>query len=149
MSLKFRVVQRPDMTKDAKEGAKKYYGSISATGMLTLEQLCSSISAYSTASQGDVKLVLDGMVYIASEALLRGEIVQLGDLGHFQLKMSSESVDSSSDFKASMFYNPRITFRPSTRLKKAIADVSVEKWPVITVTDSSSSGNTDEAPEEL
>ena len=127
MALKYKLVQRPDKTKGATDGAKKYYGSISATGSLTLEQMCSSISSYSTASPGDVKLVLDGLVHVASESLLRGEVVQLGDLGHFQLKMSSKGVDNAKDYKASMFSNPRITFRPSIRLKTAIASVSVEK----------------------
>ena len=149
MALKFRIVQRPDMTKGAAEGTKKYYGSISATGTMSLDQICSEISSSSTASPGDVKLVLDGLVEKASNALLRGEVVQLGDLGNFQLKMSSQGVDNADDYKTSMFSNPRITFRPSSRLKKAIADVSVEKWPVITVSSSSSSSDSSDVPDEL
>lgn len=83
MALKYKLVQRKDMSKSAEEGAKKYYGSVSATGTLGFDQICSSISAYSTASPGDVKLVLDGLVFVASEALLRGEVVQFGELGNF------------------------------------------------------------------
>ena len=149
MAIKYRLIQRTDMSKDAEAGAKKYYGSISATGTLTFEQICSSVSAYSTASPGDVKLVLDGLVYVASEALLRGEVVQFGELGNFQLKMSSVGTDEAESYNASMFSHPRIIYRPSSRLKTAIANVSVEKWPVVTTTNSSSSGNTDEVPDEL
>lgn len=45
------------MGKDAAEGSKKYYGSVSATGTLEFDQICSSISAYSTASPGDVRRI--------------------------------------------------------------------------------------------
>lgn len=143
MALKYKLVQRKDMSKGAVEGSKKYYGSVSATGTLGFEQICSSISAYSTASPGDVKLVLDGLVFVASEALLRGEVVQFGDLGNLQLKAGSEGVVNAEDYNASMFKNPHIIFRPSLRLKKAVAKVSVEKWPVVTA---SGGNNEDDRP---
>lgn len=136
------------MSKDAAEGAKKFYGSVSATGTLGFDQICSSISAYSTASPGDVKLVLDGLVFVASEALLRGEVVQLGELGNFQLKMSSTGTDTAADYEASMLSRPHIVFRPSIRLKTAVARVSVEKWPTVSGT-TGSGGGEEERPGEL
>lgn len=148
MALKYRLVQRKDMSKDAAEGAKKFYGSVSATGTLGFDQICSSISAYSTASPGDVKLVLDGLVFVASEALLRGEVVQLGELGNFQLKMSSTGTDTAADYEASMLSRPHIVFRPSIRLKTAVARVSVEKWPTVSGT-TVSGGGEEERPGEL
>ncbi|MBP3519131.1 MAG: HU family DNA-binding protein [Parabacteroides sp.] len=148
MALKYRLVQRKDMSKDAAEGAKKFYGSVSATGTLGFDQICSSISAYSTASPGDVKLVLDGLVFVASEALLRGEVVQLGELGNFQLKMSSTGTDTAADYEASMLSRPHIVFRPSIRLKTAVARVSVEKWPTVSGT-TGSGGGEEERPGEL
>lgn len=148
MALKYRLVQRKDMSKDAAEGAKKFYGSVSATGTLGFDQICSSIAAYSTASPGDVKLVLDGLVFVASEALLRGEVVQLGELGNFQLKMSSAGTDVAADYDASMFSRPHIVFRPSIRLKTAVARVGVEKWPTVSGT-TGSGGGEDDRPGEL
>ena len=146
MALKYKLIQRKDMSPDAEEGAKKYYGSVSATGTLGFDQICSNIAAYSTASPGDVKLVLDGLVFVASEALLRGEVVQLGELGNFQLKVSSTGTETAEEFDASMFGNPRIVFRPSIRLKTAIARFSVEKWPVITTSGSTSTDEEEERP---
>lgn len=147
MALKYKLVQRRDMSKDAVEGAKKYYGSVSATGTLGFDQICSSISAYSTASPGDVKLVLDGLVFVASEALLRGEVVQFGELGNFQLKIGSGGVPDVKDYDASMFKNPHIVFRPSLRLKREISKACVEKWPMVTAPGSGSgSGSEDDRP---
>lgn len=143
MALKYRLVQRKDMGKDAVEGSKKYYGSVSSTGTLSFDQICSSISAYSTASPGDVKLVLDGFVFVASEALLRGEVVQFGELGNFQLKLGSGGVPDAKDYDASMFKRPHIVFRPSIRLKTAVAKVNVEKWPVVVVPSGGSGGGSD------
>jgi len=143
MALKYRLVQRKDMGKDAVEGSKKYYGSVSSTGTLGFDQICSSISAYSTASPGDVKLVLDGFVFVASEALLRGEVVQFGELGNFQLKLGSGGVSDAKDYDASMFKRPHIVFRPSIRLKTAVAKVNVEKWPVVVVPGGGSDGGGD------
>lgn len=146
MALKYRLVQRRDMSKGAAEGSKKFYGSVSATGTLSFDQICSSIAAYSTASPGDVKLVLDGLVFVASESLLRGEVVQFGELGNLQLKVGSEGVTSADDYDASMFKRPHIVFRPSIRLKTAVAKVSVEKWPVVTVSNGGSSGGGSDHP---
>ena len=149
MAIKYKLVQRKDLSKDAQEDSKKYYGSVSSTGTLTLDQICNNIAAYSTASPGDVKLVIDGLVFTATDALLRGEVVQLGELGNFQLKVSSKGTDTAEEFNASQFTRPHIIFRPSIRLKSAIERVSVEKWPVIHSPSSSSGGSEEERPGEL
>ena len=145
MAIKYKLVQRKDLSKDAQEDSKKYYGSVSSTGTLTLDQICNNIAAYSTASPGDVKLVIDGLVFTATDALLRGEVVQLGELGNFQLKVSSKGTDTAEEFNASQFTRPHIIFR----LKSAIERVSVEKWPVINSSSSSSGGSEEERPGEL
>lgn len=146
MALKYKLVLRKDMSKNAAAGAKKYYGSVSATGTCGLDQICASISAYSTASPGDVKLVLDGLVFVASEALLRGEVVQFGELGNFQLKMNSVGVVDAGSYDASMLSKPHIIFRPSLRLKTAVARANVEKWPTVKP---ASGGNDSESPGEV
>lgn len=148
MSVKYRVVLKKDMTKGAAKEARKYYGSISSSGTMGIEQICSNIASYSTASPGDVRLVIDGLVFMMTEALLRGEVVQLGELGNFQLKMSSKGVDDAADYDSSMLSKPRILFRPSIRLKSAIARVSVEKWPIHAVPDAGKGGSGNEGGSE-
>ena len=81
------------------------------------------------------------------QALLRGEVVQFGELGNFQLKIGSGGVQDVKDYDASMFKSPHIVFRPSLRMKREISKVSVEKWPVVTVPGSGSgSGSEDDRP---
>ena len=57
MPAKYKLVLRKDMRKDAAEGSKLYYASANTTGTCDVYELCDLISAQSTASSGDVKLI--------------------------------------------------------------------------------------------
>ncbi|UBD77414.1 HU family DNA-binding protein [Parabacteroides goldsteinii] len=127
MSVRYKLVLRKDLSKDAAEGAQKYYASVNSNGMMTFQQTCTAISAYSTASPGDVKVVMDGLLFVLKEALLRGEVVQLGELGNFQINVGSSGTPTTEEFKASMIRKPRIVFRPSVSLKEILDKVSFER----------------------
>ena len=60
MSVKYKSVKRKDHSKGAAKDAQKFYASVNNSGTLDFKQMCDSISAFSTASRGDVLLVLDG-----------------------------------------------------------------------------------------
>lgn len=127
MSVKYKLVKRKDLSKGAAEGAQRYYASVNNSGTLDFRQMCSSISAYSTASRGDVLVVLDGLLYCMMDALLRGEIVQMGDFGNFQLNAGSTGTETAEVFKASLIRKPRIVFRPGSMLREMLAKVSFER----------------------
>lgn len=82
MSVRYKLVLRKDLSKEAPSGAQKYYASVNNNGTLPYKQMCQSIAAYSTASPGDVHVVIDGLLFFMKDALLRGEIVQLGGNGY-------------------------------------------------------------------
>lgn len=127
MSVRYKLVLRKDLSKDAPEGAQKYYASVNSNGVMSYKQMCTSIAAYSTASPGDVHVVMDGMLFVLKEALLRGEVVQAGELGNFQLNAGSGGTPTAEEFKASLIRKPRIVFRPSTTLKEMLGKVSFER----------------------
>lgn len=62
MAVHYHLVLRKDMTKGAAEDSKLYYAQTSASGMNDLKQMCENIAARTTASEGDVKLVLNGFI---------------------------------------------------------------------------------------
>ena len=68
------------MTKGAAAGSKLYYAVNKSTGTCDFEELCDQIADRSTASRGDVQVVVDGLLYILKQRLQKGETVQLGDL---------------------------------------------------------------------
>ncbi|WP_075557938.1 HU family DNA-binding protein [Parabacteroides timonensis] len=146
MSVRYKLVLRKDLSKDAPAGAQKYYASVNNNGTLPFKQMCQSIAAYSTASPGDVKVVLDGLMFFMKDALLRGEIVQMGDVGNFQINVGSRGVATAKEFKAALIRKPRIVFRPGVELKEILDKVSFER--IDAETGSSTGGNEGEGGED-
>lgn len=147
MSVRYKLVLRKDLSKDAVAGTKKYYVSVNSNGTLGFKEMCEEISGLSTASRGDVMVVMDGLLYCMKRALLRGEIVQLGELGNFQVNTGSKGTATVEDFKASLIYKPRIVFRPGTLLKDTLGKVSFERIITPVVTPENPGG--DDRPEEI
>ena len=127
MSVRYKLVLRKDLSKDAAEGAQKYYASVNSNGVMSFKQMCTAIAAYSTASPGDVLVVMDGLLFVLKEALARGEVVQAGELGNFQVNVGSGGTPTAEEFKSSLIRKPRIVFRPSTTLKEMLNKVSFER----------------------
>jgi len=117
------------MKKVVPEGEEKlYYAQAKSAGTCTFDDLCEQIADSSTASTGDVKIVLDRLNRYMSKALARGEIVQLGELGNFQVILGSTGTLTEEDFNSSMIRKPRLTFRPGSMLRNLIGTVSFERF---------------------
>ena len=127
MSVRYKLVLRKDLSKDAPAGSQKYFASVNSNVMMSYKQMCTSIAAYSTASPGDVHVVMDGLLFVLKEALLRGEVVQAGELGNFQINAGSGGTPTTEEFKATLIRKPRIVFRPSVALKEILDKVSFER----------------------
>ena len=145
MSVKYKLVLKKDLTKGAAADAKRYYASANVTGMMDFDTICDVVADRSTAS--DVALVLLGLIRCMQEALLRGEVVQLGALGNFRLSLGSSGVVNADDFHASLIRKPRIIYSPGVKLREMIAKVSIER--IGQETDKSNAGGEDDRPGEL
>ena len=141
MPIKYRLVLRKDMTKGAAADSKLYYAVNKSTGTCDFEELCDQIADRSTASRGDVHVVVDGLLYILKQRLQKGETVQLGDLGHFQAVIGSKGTKLESDFNASLIKRPRIVFRPSV--------TSLVKFEKIVPDAPAPGGSDSESPDEI
>lgn len=76
MSVKYKLVLKKDLTKGAATDAKRYYASANVTGMMDFDTICDVVADRSTASDGDVALVLLGLIRCMQEALLHaGSVV--------------------------------------------------------------------------
>lgn len=114
-----------------------------------LNRICTRISKYSTASRGDILLVLDGLISVMNESLADGESIHLGDFGSFRMVAGSRGASTEKDFHTSLFNRAHIVFYPGTMLMNLVRDATYEKW-VIPGSDSGSGsgspeggGNTD------
>lgn len=149
MAIKYKLVQKKDLTKNAAAGAKRYYASANVTGTMDFESICNVVADRSTASDGDVALVLRGLVRCMIESLMRGEVVQFWTLGNFRLSIGSTGTVAEKDFLASMIRKPRIIFTPGAQLREMIQKVSVERIGEEKKEESSQPENPDENPDIL
>ncbi len=127
MSLKYKIVQRRDMRRGAQEGAKRWYAQGYISGICQVEDLYDTIADRSTATAGDVKLIIDGLVTVLSKQLKAGQSVQLGELGMFRPSLRSEGADTKEGFHASLIRQPRIVFFPGKLLRKTRDFIRIEK----------------------
>ena len=90
MSVKYKLVLKKDLTKGAAADAKRYYASANVTGMMDFDTICDVVADRSTASDGDVALVLLGLIRCMQEALWRsGPIGCIGQLPALTRKLRS------------------------------------------------------------
>lgn len=145
MALMYHLVQRPDKTKGAAADAKLYYGQIRAQQTFSFSKLCDAISACSTASRGDVMLVIDGLLIVLLQHLENGEVVEIGDFGKFRMLAGSKGSPKAEDFSTALFKKGRIIFTPGSRLKNLTAKPRFEKiLPIAQTPDAGGNDRPDE-----
>ena len=127
MPAKYKLILRKDMSKDAVSGSKLFYASANTTGTCDVYELCDQISAQSTASSGDVKLILDELVNVMRRSLGKGEVVKVGELGSFQLQFGSTGAATEKVFTQAMIKSRRIIFRAGRLLREAVKNYTFEK----------------------
>lgn len=129
MAVQYHLVLRKNLSKTVEEGKEKlFYAQTRATGTCTFDELCDLIAESSTASSGDVKVVIDRMIKFLLMYLGRGEVVQCGDLGTFQLMQTSSGSVTMEEFSSSLLYRARLRFRPGAQLRKLIQTAKGERF---------------------
>ena len=59
MSVKYKLVQRPDFSKGAAKDAKKYFAQMLSNGNVSFDELCESIAEETALTSADVKSCFD------------------------------------------------------------------------------------------
>lgn len=127
MSVKYKLIQRRNMSKGAAEDSKLWYAQGYITGLCTMDELCNDIADRSTATAGDIKLIIDGLVQILSRRMQSGQSVQLGELGTFRPSVRSTGTENKEDFHASMIRPTRIVFYPGRQLRETREKIRLER----------------------
>lgn len=129
MALQYHLVLRKNLSKNVEEGQEKlYYAQTRATGTCTFSELCNLVAQSSTASSGDVKVVIDRMIEFLLLFLARGEVVQCGELGTFQLLQTSSGSPTMEEFSSTQLYRARLRFRPGEKLRDLIQTAKSERF---------------------
>ena len=113
-----------------KEAAPKYYGRVQANGDVNIREMSERIQQTCTVHKADVQAVLLALEDVIIDALKGGEIVRLGDLGTFQIGISSKGAVTEEDYDTSLIKRAKINFRPGTVLSNALSGLSFTKVKV-------------------
>ncbi|MDG4945873.1 DNA-binding protein [Weeksellaceae bacterium KMM 9713] len=111
------VIQERQNPQDRTEPAKFYLQAVKS-GNSDLRRLAYLISIQSTVRQADCLAVLDGLVLNMMDELAQGRAVQLGDLGTFQVAVSSSGSVTPEEVNQSNIRRTKLNYRPSMVLKK-------------------------------
>ena len=123
--LNYKLVQRPN-PKDS-EAAKKFYATLVSTGTLSLKDLASQISMLSTVSRTDCVAVLTGLLEVMPMELLKGNIIQLGELGSFRTFINSDGVEDEADFRSTNITKAKVRFFAGQELKQEMLTATYSK----------------------
>ncbi|HSL43725.1 MAG TPA: HU family DNA-binding protein [Anaerolineales bacterium] len=125
MSIKFNIVER--IRPGDSEAPKKYYPSIQSTGRVSARQLAEHASDISTLSRPDMMAAMEALLTIILQELANGNIVELGDFGHFWLRFSAEGVEDAADVRGEQITTLIPRFIPGRQFKNVLADVKFKK----------------------
>ena len=113
-----------------KDAAPKYYGQVQASGDVNIREMATRIQSTCTVTKADVYAVLVALEDVIIDALKGGEIVRLGDLGTFQIGISSKGAATEEDYSDSLIKKARINFRPGTALAGMLTNLTFAKVAV-------------------
>lgn len=125
MAVKLKTVQKvnpKDLT-----ARKKYYAHAVSTGRSDMNRLARLIAMQCTVNRADCLAVLSALQDNIIMELEDGKIVELGELGVFQVGVKSAGHDDATEVSTHSVKRAKLNFRPGTELKKMIATLQFRK----------------------
>ena len=116
--LKYKLVQRKDMTKGALENAKLYYPQVINQGRVSFDSLCEEVAEQSSLTSGDIKNCMDRLINCLVRHLKEGRSVDCGDLGSFRINIRSAGADTPEAYDAAtMMRKPSVQYYLGKKLR--------------------------------
>ncbi len=116
--LKYKLVQRKDMSKGALEGSKLYYPQVINQGRVSFDSLCEEVAEQSSLTSGDIKNCMDRLVNCLVRHLKEGRSVDCGDLGSFRINIRSTGADTPEAYDAAtMMRKPSVQYYLGKKLR--------------------------------
>ena len=125
MAVKYNVIARKKPGDAA--APPKYYPSLKSSGRVKLRQLAEQIAEISTVSTVDTMAVLEALLTVVPRELSDGNIVELGDLGSFWLRLNSEGAEAAEDVTSRNITAVKPRFSPGSRFKQTLETTHFEK----------------------
>lgn len=121
-TIKYALVAR----KNRETGEVHAYANI-VTQKFNFADLAEQASAETTVTKTDCVAVVRIVLDIAKRELLKGNVIEMGDLGTIFSTLSGEGSDDVEKFSASNIKRVNLRFRASTELKREMQKATFEK----------------------
>lgn len=116
--LRYKLVQRKDMSKGALEGSKLYYPQVINQGRVSFDSLCEEVAEQSSLTSGDIKNCMDRLINCLVRHLKEGRSVDCGDLGSFRINIRSTGSDTPETYDAAtMMRKPSVQYYLGKKLR--------------------------------
>ena len=112
--LRFQVKSRKASI-GKKKGQVLFFAHKQAARRMTLEQVEESISRSTTLTRGDVRAAIASLTDVVNEAILRGDSIDLGDLGILRVSVGAKQMDKEEDVNALL---PSVSHKYAIPLRK-------------------------------
>ena len=122
MAIKYAIVTR----KNNRTGRVLAYAN-PVNSVATYDMIVDAIVEATTVTRADVAAVIEALVVFAKDELLRGNAVQLSELGSLYTTFHSVGTADVKEFTADLIKRVNIRFRPTTMFKHALQLASFEK----------------------
>lgn len=117
--LRYKLVQKKDMSEGAAEDAKLYYPQLVFNGKVSFEALCEEVAEQSSLTSGDIKNCMDRLVNCLVRHLQEGRSVDCGDIGSFRVNLrSSGTITREAYDAATMMREPGIQYHLGKKLRE-------------------------------
>ena len=101
-------------------GRSLYFANTQTTGVVSADDLCRQISLRCGLKRPVLLAALLAFSESMKEELAMGRIVDLGEIGRFQVSCASTGVERVEDFGRRNLKDGRILFRPGKGLKEMV-----------------------------
>ncbi|MCD8167240.1 MAG: HU family DNA-binding protein, partial [Bacteroides sp.] len=126
MAINYYVLERK-VPAGPDKGKMMQYAQVRSGSVIGFEAICRKIALLSTATSGDVKVVLNGLLTVISEYLGAGHRVQVGSLGNFRPSAGSRPAREETEVTAHLMKQPKIIFSPGKALRKMLNGLSFRR----------------------
>ena len=126
--INYSVTARPN-PRD-KDASYKYYASPQVKENVSMADFCRHISDHNSKyNRADIHAVLTQTVDCIREMLLDGKKIQLGDLGSFQIGLSSKGTLTAEDFNPNIHVKAvRVNWTPGSDFQNLLGDA---QWNLV------------------
>ena len=114
--LTYKVVARKNpLTK-----AIKYYGQVTGTTPVSINQLAEEMAAESTLTRHDILACLSSLQSHVIAHLQNGQSIRLGDLGSFHATLKSKGADTADKFSSTDIEKVMVRFTKSALMRNVM-----------------------------